>query len=123
MILQKHVGLLHPLNVHHIKLLDLAFESAINISKWSLAVEFGLRVLPGLRKYNGPLSPLVAVMHMKLGKLLLVLDRFAEAKAQLLEAVKVMQFTHGPVAIYLSQIRPLIMQAEMGAMRNRNGDA
>lgn len=116
MLLKKHVGVLHLLNVYHVKVLDLAFESAINIEKWSDALEFGLRLVPGLRKYNGQFSPLLAVLLMKLGKLLLFLDRFKDAKRYLLDAYKIMQFTHGMVAINRSQIKDLLGQADCGLM-------
>lgn len=111
-LLSKHAGLLHPLNVHHVKLLDLAFESAINVGKWSDACNFGLQLVPGLRRYNGALSPILAVLHLKLGKLLLLVDRFAEAKQQLIDAGEIMQYTHGKMALQRSQWRPLMKQAD-----------
>lgn len=112
MLLGKHKGLLHPLNAHHIKVLDLAFESAIDVEKWSEAVEFGLRLVPGMRLYNGECSPLLAVVQMKLGKLLLLFDRCAEAREQLQSAADIMQYTHGKQSTaYQRRLLPLLSEA------------
>lgn len=111
-LLKKHSGLLHPLNAHHIKVLDLAFESAIDVEKWKEALQFGLRLVPGMRLYNGECSPLLGVLHMKLGKLLLFFDRCTEAREHLQRAADIMQYTHGKMSsAYQTQLLPLIMQA------------
>lgn len=47
--LRRQEGILHPLNVYHLKTLDLAFESAITLEKWEDALDYGLRLLPGFR--------------------------------------------------------------------------
>lgn len=47
--LKKQAGVLHPLNIWHLKTLDAAFESAINMQKWPEALEYGIKALPGFR--------------------------------------------------------------------------
>lgn len=42
-------GVLHSLNVWHVKTLDSAFESAITMQKWSDALDYGINLLPGYR--------------------------------------------------------------------------
>lgn len=46
-MLTKQRGILHPLNVLHVKTLDLAFESAINVGKFDEALAFGNELVPG----------------------------------------------------------------------------
>lgn len=48
-MLAKQRGCLHSLNVWHVKTLDLAFESAINVGKFDEALEFGNELVPGFR--------------------------------------------------------------------------
>lgn len=50
-MLLRQQGVLHPFNVWHVKTLDLAFESAINMGKWEDALEFGNELLPGFRLF------------------------------------------------------------------------
>lgn len=45
----KQRGVLHQMNVLHLKTLDLAFESAIDVEKWDEALEYGIELLPGFR--------------------------------------------------------------------------
>lgn len=46
-MLEKQRGCLHALNVWHVKTLDLAFESDINVGKFDEALEFGNELVPG----------------------------------------------------------------------------
>lgn len=43
----KQRGILHRMNVLHLKTLDLAFESAIDVEKWDDALEYGTELIPG----------------------------------------------------------------------------
>lgn len=47
--MNKQRGVLHQFNVSFLKTLDLAFESAIDVGKWDLALEYGHELLPGFR--------------------------------------------------------------------------
>jgi SET and MYND domain-containing protein len=45
--LKKQQGLFHPLDLLHVKVLDLAFESSIEMAQWEQALEFGQELLLG----------------------------------------------------------------------------
>lgn len=86
---------MHPLNAYHVRVLDLAVESYIHLQKWAEARRYLELLLPGLRRYNGPFSPLVSVALMKLGKMLLLLDEVGEARRYLRDAQEIIRITHG----------------------------
>lgn len=48
-LVAKQRGVLHRMNVFHLKTLDLAFESAIDVEKWDQALEYGNELIPGFR--------------------------------------------------------------------------
>lgn len=48
-MLKKQRNVFHPTNVWHIKTLDMAFESAINVGKLDLALDYGNVLVNGLR--------------------------------------------------------------------------
>ena len=48
-LLRRQSGVLHRFNVCHLKVLDLAFESAIDVGKWDEAVDYGNQLIPGFR--------------------------------------------------------------------------
>lgn len=45
--LKKQQGLFHNLDLLHVKVLDLAFESSIEMGQWEEAAEFGQELVPG----------------------------------------------------------------------------
>jgi len=45
--LKKQQGLFHPLDLLHVKVLDLAFESSIELGQWEQALEFGQELVLG----------------------------------------------------------------------------
>lgn len=113
--LNKQESLLHPLNVWHVKTLDAAFEAAIKVQKWTTALEYGLRLIPGFRKYCGDWNPLLGLLYLKCGKLLLYENRLQEAFENLIEAEKIIAVTHGKNhSLYNEQLVPLLMQAREG---------
>lgn len=110
--LKEQYGVLHPLNIWHLKTLDAAFESAINMSKWSDALEYGLKILDGYKKYNGPQHPLLGINLMKIGKIQLYLEMPKEALKYLQEAAKIIRITHGERhCLYKEQLMPLLNEA------------
>lgn len=110
--LKKQDKVLHPFNIWHIKTLDLAFESAINMEKWEKALEYGIQLLPGFRKYNGDYHPLVGIALMKLGKIELFLEKPVNALQHLKEASMILKVTHGEKhSLYRDQLIPLLQEA------------
>ncbi|XP_062140263.1 histone-lysine N-methyltransferase SMYD3 [Drosophila sulfurigaster albostrigata] len=111
--LAKQAGVLHPLNVWHVKTLDAAFEAAIDVGKWSDALTFGQQLLPGFAEYHGAWNPLLGLLHMKLGKIQLFERRYKEAVHHLQEAQRILTVTHGrDHRLLLDQLRPLMLQAK-----------
>lgn len=110
--LRKQEGVLHPFNIYHIKTLDSAFESSILMQKWEDAVEYGIRSLPGYRRYNGNYHAFLGVNLMKIGKMELLLDRPVNALQHLKESATILKVTHGENhSIYVRQLVPLLHQA------------
>lgn len=49
MCLEKQNGIFHPNNINHIKILDLAFESAIKMELWKEGLKYGILLIDGYR--------------------------------------------------------------------------
>lgn len=49
MCLKKQNNLLHSLNILHVKTLDLAFESSIQMGFWDEAEDYGILLIPGFK--------------------------------------------------------------------------
>ncbi|EDV45639.1 histone-lysine N-methyltransferase SMYD3 [Drosophila erecta] len=114
--LDKQTGVFHPLNVWYVKTLDAAFEAAIEVGKWSDALDYGQRLLPGFRKYHGPWNPLLGLVHMKLGKIQLYTGQCKEALHHLEEAQRILTVTHGrDHRLLTEQLYLLILQARQQA--------
>lgn len=138
MLVRKQRGILHRFNVSYLKTLDLAFESAIDVSKWDEALEFGQELLPGFRfvcqtpmphknviesnfhflfsihnrKYNGDFNPLVGLLHMKMGKIQLFKGQPKQALHNLNRASDILKVTHGEEHyLYRKELVPLLIQA------------
>ncbi|KDR23505.1 histone-lysine N-methyltransferase SMYD3 [Zootermopsis nevadensis] len=111
--LKKQRGLFHSLDILHVKVLDLAFESSIQIGQWEQAVEFGQELIAGYEKYYGEYHPLLGIHYLKLGKINLYLKKFNEALNTLKNAEIVIRVTHGDRhALYRDQLLPLVRQTE-----------
>lgn len=49
MCLEKQRGIFHPNNINHVKILDLAFESAIKMEQWKESLKYGILLIEGYR--------------------------------------------------------------------------
>ncbi|EDW06155.1 histone-lysine N-methyltransferase SMYD3 [Drosophila mojavensis] len=111
--LAKHRGILHPLNVWHVKTLDAAFEASIQVGKWTEALDYGRQLLPGFAKYHGEWNPLLGLLQLKLGKIELYERNYKQALQHLQEAQRILNVTHGrDHRLLLEQLRPLMLQAK-----------
>lgn len=111
--LKKQQGLFHPLDLLHVKVLDLAFESSIEMGQWEQALEFGEELVLGYQKYYRDYHPLLGIHYMKLGKINLYLKKFSEALGMLKNAEKVIRVTHGEQhLLYQDQLMPLVYQTQ-----------
>lgn len=118
--LKKQENVLHYNNVWYLKTLDHAFESAINMEKWDEAIGYGLRLIDGFKKYNGPFHPLHGLLLLKIGKIQLYVKQVEKALKNINESEKIIRVTHGEQHdLYKKQLVPLLCQAadEFSAMR------
>ncbi|XP_075227932.1 SET and MYND domain containing, class 3 isoform X2 [Lycorma delicatula] len=113
MCLNKQEDLFHPLNLLHVKTLDLAFESSIELNQWENARKYGTLVIPGYKRYYGYHHPLHGILLLKLGKINLYLENIKEALEHLEDAEKIIKITHGREhSLYRSELLPLWHQAK-----------
>ncbi|XP_052899084.1 histone-lysine N-methyltransferase SMYD3 isoform X2 [Anopheles moucheti] len=113
--LQKQESVLHRYNVHHIKTLENAMESALNLEKWSEATGYAVKLLDGFRHYYSPFHPMLGLTYLKIGKLQLYECRFAEALKHLQQAAKILRITHGEQDdLYKRVLVPLLCDAAQG---------
>nr|CAI5868987.1 unnamed protein product [Callosobruchus analis] len=110
--LKKQEGLLYEYNIRHVKTLDLAFDSSIDLGKFDDATQYGLGLVNSFHKYYGKTHPLTGLLHLKLGKLLLYQERVKEAIEHLQQAKCILQVTHGITSsLFKEQFIPLYKQA------------
>ncbi|XP_055307326.1 histone-lysine N-methyltransferase SMYD3 isoform X2 [Sitodiplosis mosellana] len=124
-LVKRQRGVLHRMNIWFLKTLDLAFESAIDFEKWNEALEYGIELLPGFRKYNGDFNPLLGLLHMKVGKIQLFTNNSKEALHNLNKASDIIKITHGEDHnLYRNELVPLLIQAACESEPNsdRNSD-
>ncbi|XP_053692913.1 histone-lysine N-methyltransferase SMYD3 [Sabethes cyaneus] len=117
--LKKQENILHDYNVWYLKTLDHAFESAINMEKWSEAINYGHRLINGFSKYYGPFHPLYGLLLLKIGKIQLFVKQVELALKHINESEKIIRVTHGEQHdLYKKQLVPLLCQAadEFNAM-------
>ncbi|GLV43770.1 SET and MYND domain containing class 3 [Carabus blaptoides fortunei] len=121
MCLQKQQGFLSSINLMHVKTLDLAFESSIQMGLWDDAEEFGIRMIPGFRKYYGDFHPLLGLLYLKIGKILLYKKKSLPALEYLQEAQIILSVTHGPAhSLYKESFVPLMRQVQMECSLSNN---
>ncbi|XP_053675028.1 histone-lysine N-methyltransferase SMYD3 [Anopheles nili] len=113
--LKKQENVLHRYNVYHIKTLENAMDSALELEKWSEATGYALRLLDGFRKYYSPFHPHIALTLLKIGKLQLYQCYFAEALKHLQQAAKILRVTHGEQDdLYKRVLVPMLCDASQG---------
>ncbi|XP_021205341.2 uncharacterized protein LOC101741215 [Bombyx mori] len=110
--LDRHEGVLHPLNVMHAQTLDHAFEAHVQMQLWEKACVYAERLIPCFRFYHGDKNPLLGLLYLKYGKILLYKMDLEKAVAQLKLAEKIIKTTHGEShPLYREQLVPLLQQA------------
>lgn len=45
--LRKQENVLHKLNIYHVKILDMTFESSIEFGQWNEAIKYGTELIEG----------------------------------------------------------------------------
>lgn len=51
--LERQGNIFHPMNLLRVKLLDAATEAAISLNNWDVALEYGVKNIPGLKLVGG----------------------------------------------------------------------
>ncbi|KAJ9601497.1 hypothetical protein L9F63_000336 [Diploptera punctata] len=111
--LKKQQGLFHPLDIQHVKILDLAFDSTIEMGQWELAFEYGNELIGGYLRHYRENHPLLGIHYLKLGKISLYLNKPAYALEMLKNAEKVIKITHGENhSLYKNQLMTLMHQCQ-----------
>ncbi|XP_050519969.1 histone-lysine N-methyltransferase SMYD3 isoform X2 [Daktulosphaira vitifoliae] len=107
MCLKKQNGIFHPNNIHHVKILDLAFESAIKMELWSESLKFGIKLIEGYKVYYGNYHPSLGILLMKLFKLCSIVENAETAVQYLKKGMSVLKITHGEDhSLYINEVVP-----------------
>ncbi|RZF37970.1 hypothetical protein LSTR_LSTR005470 [Laodelphax striatellus] len=111
--LRKQAGLFHPMNIQHLKTLDAAYQSAIQMNQFETALRYGKQLIPGFREYFGQYHPSYAILLLMLAKILVYVENFKEAAVYLKESEKIIEITHGKQhTLYRQDFLPLLFQTQ-----------
>ncbi|XP_050389653.2 histone-lysine N-methyltransferase SMYD3 [Patella vulgata] len=91
----KSFHILSELNVYRTRLLDLAFDSCINLELWQKALKYGLQTLEAYRYHYPVNTPNLSLQLMKVGKIQLFLEKTEDSLKTLQEAETGLQISHG----------------------------
>ncbi|KAK6194512.1 hypothetical protein SNE40_000134 [Patella caerulea] len=91
----KSFHILSELNVYRTRLLDLAFDSCINLELWQKALKYGLQTLKAYRYHYPVNTPNLSLQLMKVGKIQLFLEKTEDSLKTLQEAKTGLQISHG----------------------------
>ena len=103
-------GILHEMNVFHVKALDKAMDAAIDTGNWKDALDYGLATLEAYKHYYPNCHPNVGVQLMKIGKLQLYLQQLQEAFVSLQQAEHILMNTHGTEHSLYAELKSLLEQ-------------
>lgn len=107
MCLEKQNGIFHPNNINHVKILDLAFESAIKMEQWKESLKYGILLIDGYRVYYGECHPSLGILYMKLFKLCTIVENSESAVKYLKEGMDILKVTHGENhSLYQNEVVP-----------------
>ncbi|XP_045117987.1 N-lysine methyltransferase SMYD2-like isoform X3 [Portunus trituberculatus] len=110
--LERATGVLHDKNLLLVKLRDGAFEASVSLGHWEKASCYGISNIEGLRHYYGKNHPSLGMVLLKLGKILVYINRCSEAVGHLSQAENILRASHGSShPLYTQQLLPLFAQA------------
>ncbi|VVC44586.1 Zinc finger, MYND-type [Cinara cedri] len=105
--LEKQNGIFHPNNINRIKILDLAFESAIKMEQWKESLKYGILLIEGYKVYYGECHPSLGILYMKLFKLCSVVENSESAVKYLKNGMSILKVTHGEEnSLYKNEVIP-----------------
>lgn len=109
--LAKQGDLFHDLCLIRSKVLDAAFDSAIQLQLWDTAIQYGAPLVPAYKLWYGNEHPLTAILLLKLFKIMLLTSPNDDSTALKYydEAAKIIELTHGKTSLFYRQdVKPLI---------------
>ncbi|CAI6365129.1 unnamed protein product [Macrosiphum euphorbiae] len=107
MCLEKQNGIFHPNNINRVKILDLAFESAIKMEQWKESLKYGILLIDGYRVYYNEWHPSLGVLYMKLFKLCSIVENSESAVKYLKKGMSILKVTHGEDhRLYKNEVLP-----------------
>ncbi|KAL5011668.1 hypothetical protein ScPMuIL_010219 [Solemya velum] len=111
--LSKQEALMGPQNINMVRVLDRAFDAAIDLEIWDQALAYGKRTIEPYLHIYPPGSPNVGVQLMKIGKIQLYLQELGDALVSLHKARSILRLTHGKLhPIYKDLVELLDQCAE-----------
>ncbi|XP_070186421.1 histone-lysine N-methyltransferase SMYD3-like [Littorina saxatilis] len=100
-------------NVYLLRVLDRAFDAAINSALWEEALDYGVATLTPYSELLPPRSPNAGLQLMRVGKLQLWLDRVQDARHSLSQAETIIAVTHGKQSELYTQLTELLVQTTL----------
>lgn len=111
--LEKQGDLFHDLCLIRSKLLDAAFDSAIQLQLWEVAEQYGVPLLKAYTLWYGEAHPLTGILLLKLFKILLLTSNCNDSIALKYyeQASAIIELTHGKSSSFYNQeVKPLLQQ-------------
>ncbi|XP_050441460.1 histone-lysine N-methyltransferase SMYD3 [Adelges cooleyi] len=107
MCLKKQNSVFHSSNINHVKILDLAFESAIKMELWAESLKYGISLIEGYKSYYGEYHPSLGILYMKLFKLSSIVENAETAVKYLKKGSSILKVTHGEDhSLYRNEVIP-----------------
>lgn len=109
----KQGKLFHDLCLVRSKILDAAFDSAIQLNLWEEAIQYGIPLIEGYKLWYGDRHPLTAILLLKLFKISLLVPQTDDLlpRKYYEEAVSIIEITHGRTSSFFKQeVKPLLDQ-------------
>ena len=84
-----------PKNLYHLKLLDYHFDACIALSKWTEAIDNGIKTIEPYANYLPDNHPMLGIQILKVGKLQLWLEQLPAALQSFTQAGDILKISHG----------------------------
>jgi hypothetical protein len=90
------------------------FHVCLSLEEWALAVKYGRLSLRGAEACSPPDSPIPALDHATLGKILWYLDEGEEAKGHFEKALRKLVVSHGEGSSLVKEVVGLLHEVQRG---------
>ncbi|XP_057370124.1 histone-lysine N-methyltransferase SMYD3-like [Daphnia carinata] len=103
--LTKQEDSFHDLCLIRSKVLDAAFDSAVQLQLWESAIQYGFPLVHAYKHWYGNEHPLTAILLLKIFKILLLVSPNDDSVAlkYYQEAAKIIELTHGKASMFYQQ--------------------